>query len=409
MDESNIKWFYGMVKPFLNEKGRRLFAAQAALSIGRGGISVMNRVTGMARESIRKGVNELSAGIVSNEMESAKPDGRMRKEGAGRKRATETNPGLESALSSLVEPATRGDPESSLLWTSKSVRNLADELNSMGHNVSRETVRTLLKDMGYSLQANYKSLEPNQHEDRNEQFEYIYTTMKEKQSKNQPVISVDTKKREIIGNYKNGGKEWHPEKHPLEVNVHDFENKELGHAIPFGVYDVAENQGWVSVGITRDTSMFAVSSIRNWWNEMGIDRYPEATELMITADSGGSNGYRRKLWKTELQRFADETGLTLHVLHFPPGTSKWNKIEHRMFSFISKNWRGKPLSSLEVIVSLIANTTTKTGLKIKCAVDFSAYKTGIQVSDDELNGLNLIPDKYHGDWNYRIAPRGDLQ
>lgn len=402
MDVNNIKCFYEMAKPFMNEKARRHFVASVAKTYGRGGISAMSRATGMAREVIRKGINELAEG---SPLAGYDAEVRIRKQGAGRKKARFKDESLAIDLSTLVEPATRGDPESSLLWTSKSIRNLSDELNAMGHNVSRETVRLLLKEMGYSLQANYKNIEKNQHADRNEQFEYIYKTIKLTQSQNQPVISVDTKKRELVGNYKNNGQEWHHEGQPLEVNVHDFEDKQLGHAIPFGVYDISENQGWVSVGITHDTSRFAVSSIQNWWNEMGKDVYPNATELMITADSGGSNGCRRRLWKAELQRFANETGLTLHILHLPPGTSKWNKIEHRMFSFISKNWRGRPLTSLEVIVSLISNTTTKTGLSIKCAVDNSVYETGIKVTDEEMDSLNLSPDDYHGEWNYRIAPK----
>lgn len=402
MDTKNMKCFYEMAKPYMNEKARRHFVATAALTFGKGGISVMSRATGVAREVIRNGIRELSE---STQYTADNEGDHIRKQGAGRKRAYVKDQSLALDLSQLVEPATRGDPESSLLWTSKSIRNLTDELKAKGHDVSRETVRLLLKEMGYSLQANYKGIEENQHADRNEQFEYIYETVKATQARGQPVISVDTKKRELIGNYKNNGKEWRPAGDPLDVKVHDFEDKELGHAIPFGVYDISENQGWVSVGITHDTSRFAVSSIRNWWNEMGKDIYTDATELMITADSGGSNGCRRRLWKTELQHFADETGLTLHILHFPPGTSKWNKIEHRMFSFISKNWRGKPLTSLGVIVSLISGTTTKTGLSIQCAVDKSIYETGIQVTDEELNSLNLSPDDFHGDWNYRIAPR----
>jgi len=401
MDENNIKCFYEIAKRFMNEEGRRHFVATAALTYGKGGISAMSRATGMAREVIRNGIGEVSE-VIPTEREDS--DARIRKQGAGRKRAYVKDESLAMDLSTLVEPVTRGDPESSLLWTSKSIRNLTDELNAKGHRVSRETVRLLLKEMGYSLQANYKDIENNQHEDRNKQFEYIYETMKDAQSRNQPVISVDTKKRELVGNYKNNGQEWRPEWQPIKVNVHDFEDKELGHAIPFGVYDISGNQGWVSVGITHDTSRFAVSSIQSWWNEMGHDVYPDAVELMITADSGGSNGCHRKLWKKELQRFADETGLILHILHFPPGTNKWNKIEHRMFSFISKNWRGRPLTSLEVIVSLISNTTTKSGLSIKCAVDDSVYDTGIKVTDAEMESLNLTPDEFHGDWNYRIAP-----
>jgi hypothetical protein len=305
----------------------------------------------------------------------------------------------------LIDPATRGDPESPLLWTSKSLRKIADELEAKGHRVSYVTVRKMLQQQGFSLQADFKTVEPGQHADRNEQFEYIYTNVKKMQERGQPIISVDTKKRENIGNFKNGGQEWQPEKQPVEVNSHDFEDKSLGHAIPFGVYDITGNQGWVSVGITRDTSKFAVSTIRSWWHEMGEECYPDAVELMITADGGGSNGYRRRLWKTELQKFSDESNLIIHVLHFPPGTSKWNKIEHRMFSCISKNWRGRPLESLEIIINLIANTTTTKGLKIKCAVDHTDYITGIKISDEELAEVRLFPDEFHGEWNYKILPR----
>jgi hypothetical protein len=402
MDENEIRSFFETIKPHLNEKTRRIVTAGAAIAAGRGGISKMSRASGMAREVIRTGIKELEDGTQATEVESAE---RIRKPGGGRKKAVEHNPALLADLLNLIDPATRGDPESPLLWTSKSLRHLERELRAKGHGSSHVTIRALLKSQGFSLQANFKTLEPKQHEDRDAQFLYIYDNLKEMQRLDQPVISVDTKKKELVGEYKNNGKEWRPKGSPTEVLTHDFEDKELGHAIPFGVYDITENQGWVSVGITRDTSQFAVSSIRNWWSEMGKEAYPYAEELMITADSGGSNGYRRRLWKTELQRFADDTGLILHVLHFPPNTSKWNKIEHRMFSFISKNWRGKPLVSLEVIVSLIANTTTASGLKIKCAVDERVYETGIKVADEELAGLHLVPDAYHGEWNYRLFPR----
>ena len=402
MDETNMKYFYSTIKGHLDERTRRLVVASAAMMEGRGGISKMSRATGMAREVISNGIAELEA------VPESQPRGdqarRIRKEGGGRKSAVEISSRLLDDLLILIDPATRGDPESPLLWTSKSLRKLAGELEAKGHKVSYVTVGKMLKQQGFSLQADFKKVEPGQHADRNEQFEYIYANVKEMQECGQPVISVDTKKRENIGNFKNGGREWQPEKHPVEVNTHDFEDKELGHAIPFGVYDITGNQGWVSVGITRDTSKFAVSTIRNWWCEMGAERYPEATELMITADGGGSNGYRRRLWKTELQKFSDEVGLTLHILHFPPGTSKWNKIEHRMFSCITKNWRGRPLESLEIIVNLIANTTTTKGLLIKCAVDRTNYETGIKVTDEELAEVRLVPDKFHGEWNYRILP-----
>jgi len=402
MDENEMKSFFEKVKPHLNEKTRRIVTAGAAIALGRGGISKMSKASGMAREVIRTGIKEIEESTLKTVDE---PTERVRQPGGGRKKAVEHNPELLEDLLNLIDPATRGDPESPLLWTSKSLRNLEKELREKGHNASHVTIRAMLKSQGFSLQANYKTLDPKQHEDRDAQFLYIYDNLKEMQHLGQPVISVDTKKKELVGEYRNNGREWRPKNSPTEVLTHDFEDKELGHAIPFGIYDITENQGWVSVGITRDTSQFAVSSIRNWWNEMGKETYPNAEELMITADSGGSNGYRRRLWKTELQRFADESELILHVLHFPPNTSKWNKIEHRMFSFISKNWRGKPLVSLEVIVSLIANTTTASGLKIKCTVDDNNYETGIKVSDEELAELNLIPDQYHGEWNYRLFPR----
>ena len=404
MENSDIKCVLDELKPYLNERTRRLAVASFAKSLGRGGISRMHVITGMSREVIGKGIKELESGVTEEDQEVT----RIRKEGGGRKKKAETDTTLASDLFRLIDPVTRGDPESPLLWTSKSLRTLAEEL-SIDRKVSHETVRTLLKGMGYSLQADYKTIEKNQHPDRNEQFEYIYAQLKETQENNQPVISVDTKKRELVGNYKNGGREWNPKRYPTPVDVHDFEDKELGHAIPFGVYDVTNNQGWVSVGINYDTSQFAVNSIRNWWYEMGKEIYPEAHELMITADSGGSNGSRRRLWKSSLQHFADETGLTIHVVHFPPGTSKWNKIEHKMFSFISKNWRGRPLVSLEVIVNLIANTTTKSGLKIKRAVDSNAYQKSIKISDDDMMDLFIVRDTYHGDWNYRILPREIMQ
>jgi hypothetical protein len=401
MDEKELKSYFETIRPHLNEKTKRIVAAGAAIASGRGGISKMSRASGMAREVIRTGIKEINEDRHGNNEVLSE---RIRKLGGGRKKVVAHDPLLLSDLLSLIDPATRGDPESPLLWTSKSLRHLENELRSKGHDVSYVTIRALLKSQGFSLQANYKTLDPKQHEDRDGQFLHIYDSLKETQRLGQPVISVDTKKKELVGEYKNSGQEWRPKDSPTEVLTHDFEDKELGHAIPFGVYDITENTGWVSVGITRDTSQFAVSSIRSWWKEMGKEAYPYAEELMITADSGGSNGYRRRLWKTELQRFANETGLILHVMHFPPNTSKWNKIEHRMFSFISKNWRGKPLASLEVIVSLIANTTTKNGLKIKCALDKSEYATGIKVTDDEMAELNLVLDQYHGEWNYRIYP-----
>lgn len=408
MEEGVAKASFERIKPFLDEKRKRLYVANLALSEGRGGISRWNRITGLSRDVIRRGVAELREGVcgqLGGEEEEVRCRLRQRAPGGGRKSIKVADSGIGRDLEQLLEPVTRGDPESPLLWASKSLRKLAAELGGKGHKVSHETVRKLLLDMGYSLQADFKTLEKGQPADRNEQFEYLYTCVKDAQEKRQPVISVGTKKKELVGNFKNGGREWCPSKSPVAVNGHDFEDKALGKAIPFGIYDLSGNEGWVSVGIDHDTSQFAVSSIRNWWFEMGRHAYPSARELTITADSGGSNGSRRRLWKTELQRFADETGMTIHVLHYPPGTSKWNKIEHRMFSFISKNWRGRPLVSIEVIVSLIAHTTTTGGLKIRCAADRGSYPTGQKVTDEELPSVNLQRDEYHGDWNYKILPR----
>ncbi|MDR1603210.1 MAG: ISAzo13 family transposase [Gracilibacteraceae bacterium] len=402
--ETKLKERYERISPFLDERTKRLFVANEAIALGFGGITDVSRITGVTRPTITRGIAELSTDVESGGGPTGNDD-RIRNPGGGRKLITQTDPTIVADLTGILEPITRGDPESPLLWTSKSLRNLADELRKKGHKTSHVTVGTLLKDMGFSLQADYKNLEPGQHPDRNEQFEYIYATTRKTQSKGLPVISVDTKKRELVGEFKNNGREWHPKGAPTVVDTHDFEDKELGHAIPFGVYDLSANNGWVSVGITKDISQFAANSVRSWWEEMGKDTYPNATELQITADSGGSNGYRRRLWKVELQRLADETGLVIHMLHFPPGTSKWNRIEHRMFSQISKNWRGRPLVSLEVIVSLIAATTTQQGIAIRCAVDDRDYETGLKVTDEDMEGLSLQPDEYHGEWNYQIFPR----
>lgn len=310
-------------------------------------------------------------------------------------------------MESLLEPATRGDPESPLIWTCKSLRVLVDELAKKNHFINHQTLANLLRDMGYSLQANRKTVEGNQSPDRNEQFEYINEKVKKFQNDLQPVISVDTKKKELVGNFKNKGSTWKPKGSPEKVNVHDFEDKELGKVVPFGIYDLTENTGWVNVGIDHDTAVFAVASIRGWWGSMGKEVYPDADRLMITADSGGSNGYRRRLWKTELQSFADETGLSIHVTHLPPGTSKWNKIEHRLFSFISQNWRGKPLLSYEVIVNLIRSTKTKKGLTVQCRLDKNKYQKGIKITDEEMGLLNIKRDGFHGEWNYMIYPRNN--
>jgi hypothetical protein len=330
---------------------------------------------------------------------------RLRQAGGGRKRLTETDPALFAALEALVEPLTRGDPESPLRWTCKSTRRLAAELGTRRHAIGYRTVAWLLHEAGYSLQANRKTREGNQHPDRNAQFEFINTQAMRFQKRRQPVISVDTKKKELVGDFKNAGREWNPQGEPENVRLHDFQDKELGKAIPYGVYDVTNNQGWVSVGIDHDTAYFATASIRRWWEEMGTPRFPRANELLITADGGGSNSHRTRLWKVALQGLADEIGLKLTINHFPPGTSKWNKVEHRLFSFITQNWRGKPLVSRQVIVNLIAATTTKKGLVVKAALDEGAYETGIQVTDEQMANLNLVPAKFHGEWNYTITPR----
>jgi hypothetical protein len=335
----------------------------------------------------------------------ATPSLRIRDVGGGRKALTETDPGLQAALDALVNPATRGHPESPLRWTCKSTNNLADELARQDHPVSNRTVAALLKAAGYSLQANRKTREGSSHEDRNAQFEYISRRVLGFQEQEEPVVSIDTKKKELVGEFKNMGREWEPQGEPVKVKVHDFPEKDVGKAIPYGVYDLASNEGWVSVGIDHDTAQFATASVRRWWQEMGARRFPQATKLMITADGGGSNGTRNRLWKIALQALADELELQLEVCHFPPGTSKWNKIEHRLFSFITKNWRGRPLTSYQVIVNLIAHTTSQAGLVVKAALDTAHYETGIVVSDEELARVRITPAKFHGEWNYTIRPK----
>lgn len=367
-----------------------------------GGVSTVAKATGLARNTIASGVRELQ----HREQHPEEPvTQRLRSAGGGRKRSSEVDLDLMQALELLVDPGTRGDPESPLRWTCKSTRKLADELTRQNHPVTDRTVAALLKQLGYSLQANRKTREGLDHPDRNAQFEHINDQVIAFQRKNQLVISVDTKKKELVGEFKNGGQEWEPQRSPRAVNVHDFPDKKLGQAIPYGIYDLASNTGWVSVGIDHDTAEFAVASIRRWWFEMGAERFPKATRLMITADGGGSNSSRNRLWKKSLQGLADELRLTLQVCHFPPGTSKWNKIEHRLFCFITKNWRGRPLTSYEVIVNLIASTTTSTGLKVRAAIDTNNYEVGVAVTDNELNRLKIKPAQLHGDWNYSIVPR----
>lgn len=397
--KNQLKTRFELLAPFMDEKMKRLHLAAEAKSIGYGGVTEVSEVTGVSRTTISLGCEEL--------MNPAGPQNqaRIRREGGGRKRIVEKRPEIEKELELLIEPYTRGDPESPLKWTSKSTRKLADALGGKGFKVSHVTVSEMLSSMGYSLQANRKTLEgSSNHPDRNEQFEYINEKVKALQADKQPVISVDTKKKELVGNFKNNGKEYSPKGNPEEVFVHDFEIVELGKANPYGVYDISENVGWVNIGIDNDTSQFAVESIRRWFMTMGKEVYPEAKNLFITADGGGSNGHRVRLWKIELQKLADETGITITVAHFPPGTSKWNKIEHRLFSYITQNWRGKPLVSIEVIVNLIASTTTQNGLRVEGSVDEGKYPKGIKITDEEMGLLSIIRSDFHGEWNYTIYP-----
>jgi Rhodopirellula transposase DDE domain len=399
--EARIRRKFRLVAVELDERRRRQWAAAEARDAGWGGISLVARATCLSRPTIMAGLKELELSAKSRLVAAA----RVRSPGGGRRKLTQSDPGLLEALERLIDPATRGDPMSPLRWTCKSTAKLAEELTRQNHPVTDRTVAMLLKQSGYSLQANRKSREGSSHPDRNAQFEYINRQVRAFQKRQQPVVSVDTKKKELVGEFKNPGEEWQPQGQPQRVNVHDFPDKKLGKAIPYGVYDLAGNEGWVSVGIDHDTAEFACASILRWWNEMGSARFPRATELLITADGGGSNSSRNRLWKKTLQCLADELGMTLKICHFPPGTSKWNKIEHRLFCFITKNWRGRPLTTYEVIVNLIASTTTKTGLIVRAALDPRQYETGITVSDEELEQLRLTRAKFHGEWNYSIRPQ----
>jgi hypothetical protein len=392
---------YRVVAPELDERRRRQWAAAEARAIGYGGVSVVARATGLARSTIHAGLRDVRA----SRRQRVRAAERIRRAGGGRPPLTTSDPALLTALLALIEPTTRGDPESPLRWTCKSTTQLADALTQQRHPVSPRTVATLLKGAGYSLQANRKTREGAGHPDRDAQFRYLAGRITEGHQHGQPTISVDTKKKELVGDFKNGGREWRPTGRPLPVRVHDFLDPELGKAIPYGVYDLANNEGWVSVGIDHDTAEFAGNAIRRWWTRMGRHRFPRARTLLITADGGGSNGPRSRLWKWALQRLADDFDLTLSVCHLPPGTSKWNKIEHRLFSFISQNWRGKPLVSHQVIVNLIAATTTRTGLRVKAALDTRRYETARQVPDEVFARLRITPHTFHGDWNYTIAPR----
>ena len=394
---------YRQLAPYLNEKTRRLWAATEALTLGHGGFSTVASATGLSRTTIHTAMAELKGEVTPDGPPVAGP--RVRRRGGGRKPLKLTDLMLLKDLESLVEPATRGDPESPLRWTCKSTSKLAAELQAQGHLVSPRTVYSLLAQLGYSLQSNRKTQEGSGHPDRDAQFQHIADLAKCFQAEGQPVISVDTKKKELIGAFYNKGQEWSPKGQPEQVQVHDFIDPELGKVSPYGVYDLAANQGWVSVGIDHDTAAFAVATIRQWWQAMGRPLYSQATALLVTADGGGSNGSRTRLWKWELQKLADELGLTIHVCHFPPGTSKWNKIEHRLFCFITKNWRGRPLTSYEVIVNLISNTTTKTGLTVRAALDTNPYDIGIEISDAEFARVKLTPATFHGEWNYTIRPR----
>jgi len=397
IDSGTVRRFK-LLEKHLDERLRRCVAAAEAAALGPRGISIVSRATGVSRRAIRRGLTEL------REAAGPSPRGRIRRPGGGRKRARAKDPTLGRDLEQLVEPTTRGDPESPLRWTCKSVRQLAAELQRQGHQASHQLVSELLHELGYSLQANRKTLEGTSHPDRNAQFEYINRQVRAFLRTGDPVISVDTKKKELVGHFKNGGREHRPTGDPERVLVHDFVIPELGRAIPYGVYDIGRNLGWVSVGIDHDTATFAAESIRRWWQYMGQALYPHAARVLITADAGGSNSPRVRLWRLELQRLATELRRPIAVCHFPPGTSKWNKIEHRLFSFISMNWRGKPLLSYQVIVSLIAATTTQAGLRVAAALDRNRYPAGVKVTDAELRHVNLKPARFHGDWNYTVTP-----
>ena len=397
-EEEAIKQRFERVAGALNERTRRLVAASEAMALGWGGISAVSRATGLSRQVISQGIKELQE-------KKAAGAGRIRRSGGGRKKLVSKDVSLREDLERLVEPVTRGDPESPLRWTCKSVRKLAKELQRQGHQVSYQVVSELLHELGYSLQANRKTHEGGTHPDRNAQFEHINAQAETFLAAGDPVISVDAKKKELVGDFKNAGREWSRQGEPEQVRVYDFPISGLGRVTPYGVYDQGRNVGWVNVGIDHDTAAFAVESIRRWWHEVGQQQYPQAKRLLITADGGGSNSSRVRLWKWELQQLADETGLSITVCHFPPGTSKWNKIEHRLFAWISQNWRGKPLLSYAVILTLIAATTTEAGLRVQCQLDTNSYPAGRKISDEEMALLSLVRDAFHGEWNYTILPR----
>jgi hypothetical protein len=396
LDDIRSRW--QLVAPFLDERGRRLFAANEALALGFGGVTATALATGIARSTINRGIDELQS--ARNDI-----DRRVRRPGAGRKSAVAHQPGLPAALEGVIEAAIRGDPCSPLRWVSRSQRQLVKALADLGFTASQRVVANLLRELNYSCQANSKTREGGQHPDRDAQFAHINATVKAAIIAGEPAISVDTKKKELVGDFKNNGRELRPKGQPEAVRVHDFKIPALGRVAPYGVYDIAANHGWVSVGVDADTAVFAVESIRRWWYRLGQARYPDATSLTITADCGGSNGVQVRLWKRELQRFANETGLKVTVAHLPPGTTKWNKIEHRLFAFITMNLRGKPLVSHQVIVQLIGSTTTETGLAVCCELDANLYPKGIKVSDEEMQAINITRDEFHGEWNYTISPK----
>ncbi len=397
--DRKLKEKFEILLPLLNEKQRRIALACEARYIGYGGIKQVVMASGFSKPTIINAIKEIktNADIIDTKT--------IRKAGGGRKPIVEKDPELLVDLDNLISPETRGDPMSPLRWCCKSTRNIEKALKDKGHKISYRVIGEILKNMGYSLQSNRKTDEGKQHPDRDEQFHYINDTVKAYIKQGQPVISVDCKKKELIGNYKNIGSEWQPEGNPEKVKVYDFVDKEKGKAAPYGIFDIKNNEGWVNVGISSDTAQFAVNSIRTWWNNMGQESYPNVKQILITADGGGSNGSRNRLWKKELQSYANETGLEVTVCHLPPGTSKWNKIEHRLFSYISMNWRGKPLISIEVIVNLIASTKTKEGLRVKTSIDKRSYQTGIKVTDKEFNEINIEKNEFHGEWNYKIKPK----
>jgi len=401
--EHGISDRFSSLEVTFNEKSRRIWAAAEALSAGRGGVSAVSRVTGISRTTIYQGIKELE---YPENLEDAV--GRTRGLGGGRKKIIDSDPELRSDLEALIEPVTRGDPESPLRWTCKSLRNLTAELVRGGHVVSHQVVGDLLRQMGYSLQSNRKTSEGKQSPDRNEQFEFINLLVEENLQQGNPVISVDAKKKELVGRFKNAGREWHPKGEPEDVNVYDFPSMAEGRATPYGIYDIGKNDGWVNVGIDKDTAEFAVESIRRWWNDIGKASYPGAEQLVITADGGGSNGSRVRLWKTQLQEFCNEIAMPIIVSHFPPGTSKWNKIEHKLFSFISMNWRGRPLTSFQTVLNLISATTTGAGLTVKAALDSNEYTKGIKITDAQMRMIDISRDEFHGEWNYTINPQPTL-